>query len=321
MPSQSLSPRTGIKRAAAILLTAVLTVAPACASSITAALERDGVATSGPAEHACTFCPNQDTSVSVSFSQSNFPVPDIPLTLPGFPAHSQIAGSAFVDLSTGVMRGDAFASASGHNEQHQMRFISRMEETIDINLPLGLPAAERVVEFVGIVHGKGTATNRGMGTIGYILDIHGLRFTASASNLGGWEVNSGENNSAIQITPLAIGYQVRITRAIPNSGVMLIQTQLDGTAWAEGRLDTGVGIANAHALDTALLQMILPQGATYTSSSGVFLTEPYAPTSVPEPQTWSLMLAGIGMIARLRRGRAGSRDPQEPRLPPRAQNG
>ena len=40
------------------------------------------------------------------------------------------------------MRGNSFAASYGHNEQHQMRFVSLLRETIDIDVPPGLPAAE-----------------------------------------------------------------------------------------------------------------------------------------------------------------------------------
>ena len=92
-----------------------------------------------------------------------------------------------------------------------------------------------------------------------------------------------------------------MTLPIPTSGVIGIESQLEGAAWAEGRLDRGVGIATMNAHDTAFLTMLLPAGATFTSTSGVFLTSP-----IPEPQTWALMLAGIGLVAGRKRLRLRS---------------
>jgi hypothetical protein len=284
------------------LLLAIVLVSTAPAATILADLDRDGNGIAGPTDFACTVgCANNATSVSVSFN-GGFPPPSIPVVPPGFPTNSEIAGKAFADLKTGVMRGRAHAASFGHNEQHEIRFVSSIRETIDITVPVGLPAAERFVTFIGEVHGNATATNRALSEVLYILDVNGLRASASTHQSTGWDVLSGDGNPRIVLEPLGLGYRFRVTRAIPNSGVMVIETQLEGTAWAEGRLDTGVGIADAHAEDTAFLSMILPAGATYTSQSGVFLTQPF--DAVPEPGTWLLMLSGIGLVSLVRRRRS-----------------
>jgi hypothetical protein len=282
------------------LLLAVVFAEAVTAAQIIAKLDRDGNGIAGPSETACTVgCESDATQVSVSFN-GVFPPPNIPVVPPGFPVNSQIIGSAFADLTTGVMRGEAFAASFGHFERHSMRFVSVIRETIDITLPPGLPAAERVVTFVGEVHGNATASNVASSEILDSLDVNGLRVSAETEENSGWDVIDGEGNPAILIQALATGYRFHVTRAVPASGVMSIETQLEGTGFAEGRVEFGVGVAHAHAADTAFLSMILPPSATYTSESGVFLTQqPFAP--VPEPGTWLLVLTGIGVAIKSRR--------------------
>jgi hypothetical protein len=46
--------------------------------------------------------------------------------------------------------------------------------------------------------------------------------------------------------------------------------------------------------DTAQLSIDLPSGFTFTSNSGVLLSQ--APQSAPEPATWLLMTAGLAAL-------------------------
>jgi hypothetical protein len=53
---------------------------------------------------------------------------------------------------------------------------------------------------------------------------------------------------------------------------------------------------------TAAVTMDLPKDVTFTSNSGVFLTNP--PSAAPEPATWALMMlavGGVGGVLRTRR--------------------
>ena len=53
---------------------------------------------------------------------------------------------------------------------------------------------------------------------------------------------------------------------------------------------------------TAGLSLTNLTGVTYTSDSGVFLTQ--VPSSVPEPATYAIFASGLGIIALLRRRKA-----------------
>jgi hypothetical protein len=178
-----------------------LSAPAASAFDVIAKLERDANANSGPSESACTFCPNTSTQLSVHFN-GGFPPPAAPVAQP---ANTQIVGDAFADLATGVMRGNSFAASYGHNEQHQMRFVSLLRETIDIDLPPGLPVAQRVVTFVGQVTAFANATNRATASAIYSLSVHGVRVAASRHHVDGWAVIDGNDDPAIDITPVMNG--------------------------------------------------------------------------------------------------------------------
>jgi hypothetical protein len=59
----------------------------------------------------------------------------------------------------------------------------------------------------------------------------------------------------------------------------------------------------AQFANTGRIFIRTPEGVTYSSATGQFLTQatPIFATAVPEPETYALMLAGLGMIGLLRR--------------------
>jgi hypothetical protein len=72
-------------------------------------------------------------------------------------------------------------------------------------------------------------------------------------------------------------------------------------------LDCAYGMMCDYA-DTGKVSFVLPSNVSYTSESGVFLSDAGIPVAaVPEPETWALMLAGfatVGGFARRRQMRA-----------------
>lgn len=53
----------------------------------------------------------------------------------------------------------------------------------------------------------------------------------------------------------------------------------------------GGGIAMLDVINTGRAGLIVPDGYAFSSASGVFATAP-----VPEPETYALLLAGLGLV-------------------------
>jgi hypothetical protein len=284
-----MSARISSVMTAAAIVALGLGSAPAQAFNILAELNT-------ASERACTFCANHSTTVGLDVSEGFSPAD--PVVPPGTQVNSEIVGHVRVDLASGSIRGLAHAASYGNLESHTLRFAGLMEEGITISLPAGLPASERVVTFIGSVH-AGAATV-GVATIEsiYSLTINGQRVAAAMQEPGVWHAIDGEGEPGVTTASFSNGMRFTIQFPIPLTGDFLIESQLEGTAFARGDLSEGVGVATVNAGNTATLQMILPAGATFASSSGVFLTAP-----VPEPHTWLLMLAGVGVVAHLARRR------------------
>lgn len=77
------------------------------------------------------------------------------------------------------------------------------------------------------------------------------------------------------------------------SAFYIVEGSLFGQAWDGGSTDL---------INTARISLVLPQGVSFTSGSGDFLT---AVGGVPEPGTWALLVAGFGMVGAVSRRRQG----------------
>ncbi|MEO7056793.1 MAG: PEPxxWA-CTERM sorting domain-containing protein, partial [Caldimonas sp.] len=73
-------------------------------------------------------------------------------------------------------------------------------------------------------------------------------------------------------------------------------------------LNLDCSCATCDFMHTGSIGLSLPEGVSYTSDSGVFLTAGSLPVSpVPEPETWALMLAGLGIVGHFTRRRKETR--------------
>ena len=71
----------------------------------------------------------------------------------------------------------------------------------------------------------------------------------------------------------------------------------------EAYLSAGAAFADLDYGNTLRVSFTLPGNVSYTSDSGVFLSATNPVTPVPEPETWALMLAGLGLTGHLARRR------------------
>ncbi len=77
------------------------------------------------------------------------------------------------------------------------------------------------------------------------------------------------------------------------SAFYIVEGSLFGQAWDGGSTDL---------INTARVSLVLPQGVSFTSGSGDFLT---AVGGVPEPDTWAMLIAGFGLVGAVSRRRHG----------------
>ena len=75
------------------------------------------------------------------------------------------------------------------------------------------------------------------------------------------------------------------------------------TLGIDAYLSAGAAFADLDYGNTLRVSFTLPGNVSYTSDSGVFLSAASAVTPVPEPETWALMMAGLGLLGHFARRR------------------
>jgi hypothetical protein len=288
---------------AAIGLSAGLAALPAHGWELLAKLSRDGNGIAGPSELAGSSRTNKNKTVHADFT-GGFPAETIP---PGWPpTGSEIDGHASASLASGALHGSAHAVAGGLNAQHSMQFDSKLTETITLNLTPGTQAYDDWqagvlrVWVVGQAHGTIGISGAAQANLHFYFTANNIRGvgsthsncvsypTSCSSVWGGIELDSP---SFQQASGGLGGMTVRTSVLVPISRQINIVAQLSGDAYAWSSLASGVGAADANASNTGWISLELPQGVSFSSQSGVFLSSP-----IPEPNQAALLLAGLGLI-------------------------
>ncbi len=206
---------------------------------------------------------------------------------------AKLVATSFVDLASGVIRGSSF-SAAQTGQQGGIRFVGLMRETITL-APGALPG-----EFVTIrahAHGGFTKTNAASAKGGLDLTVNTSHIAAAGSaELNGWSLlftPADFANGTAQHGAIGDGATLEIRTFVPQNRRITIDMQLSGETFARyGFSDPGPASAYVDMLNTASLEIITPHGVSFTSTSGVFMT-----AAVPEPGTWAMLLAGLGLTA------------------------
>jgi hypothetical protein len=133
--------------------------------------------------------------------------------------------------------------------------------------------------------------------IGYMSDALGDIGDTSTSH---WVTGGSSTGPWSQVGPDIFIGTYYLDTAHPD---LMVNMNLDAFS-ANGGWDYGSFSDFGH---TAGFSWVLPEGVTFTSDSGVFLTKaPLGETGgVPEPAAWALMLAGFGSIGAILRSRRG----------------
>lgn len=269
------------------LVAGLVAAVPADAYYILARVEPDGAGIFGPSDVAGQGL-GSEKEVSVVHNQ-------------GFPPNaSELSATARVNLLNGTVRGSAHV-ASYFPQQHTIRFSALLEEQLQISFPVSLPVEERVVVVKAGFHAGWGYTELANASARGVFQL-----IANSKLLGvGYgtdEPGSGYNPKFApdpNVTGEASAGGYNITYRVPFTGTsraLNLSLSLDGTVFARGRMDDPHS-ADINALNTGTIQLELPAGTTFTSTSRVFLSEP-----VPEPGTAVLLAAGLaGLAARRRR--------------------
>jgi len=101
------------------------------------------------------------------------------------------------------------------------------------------------------------------------------------------------------------GIDADFAEAVCKEGAVSIEFNYDLTVWEDAYygISNAINVFNTNYFQdfssTSAFSWILPDGVTYISGSGVFLSA--LPSSVPEPKTWVFMVLGFGLIGKLLR--------------------
>jgi hypothetical protein len=204
--------------------------------------------------------------------------------------HERVAAST--DLSNGELHLD-FSGPGGHDAGARYTDVLYFDptffsgqDTTTLTFTLTLNGTYQGANIVYYFAVQSPVDNLGVESL---YTGQGISEVQDVSSPSSWQLNEQFGDWSA-IGPSVFTGQVTISAANP---WLEIDSELEGGGFF------------ADFAHTAHLDMLLPDGLTYTSASGVFLTAPTTPSGVPEPATWATMLLGFAAIGvSVRRKRA-----------------
>lgn len=143
-------------------------------------------------------------------------------------------------------------------------------------------------EFASSLEDMTTSLEFGNSGIGVVATARGINpFLVSSHSERGW---TSFSYSALDPTHVAFDGIYNLLGSIQTLGI-------------GAYLSAGAAFADLDYGNTLRVSFTLPGNVSFSSDSGVFLTSVNAVTPVPEPETWALMMAGLGLLGHFARRR------------------
>jgi len=228
---------------------------------------------------ATLIAPSTSRAASVFVEAHGLGASPCNTTAPTTATCSSAAGSnqatSFADLASGVLDASAITQAVAD---------ARLTDAISLVLPTGYSAPDVPVTLTLTVPFASVSGNAN------IIDSLALGFTSQTGCIA-----SGDQNC--NVAGIIPGLNLSITEDLSLSALtnIFVQANLNPS----GGSIHGSGSAVA---DPPFLDLILPTGVTFTSESGVFLTQPAGATPLPASLgLFGTGLAGLGLILRRKR--------------------
>jgi hypothetical protein len=286
-----------------------------------------GVAVSAQAQESGTFAYTEvgvgvfagsETNGSEDLSGRNASVAAVVSSPAKSPLGDDITASAgsYVDLASGKM-GNIFASSLfGYS-----RAFAGWQETLHVTVAGATETTLTPIEFNFTFHGTFGKNSTGASNSMMVFaqqpkangDYHQTSFFDG--RIASFRINRSSAGGLAEDEPgyvpdhfLDSGW-LSYEASVDASGDLYTVKAVYGFLGAESPLRLNASIfggssheGNGDFSNTAAVTMRLPDTVTYTSASGVFLTQVDNVSAVPEPMTWMLMVSGFGAAGyRLRR--------------------
>jgi len=202
------------------------------------------------------------------------------------------AAAAYASLPRGQVGAFAVGGVAGSGETGRALALFGDQVTL-LHAPPTPITSEMVVHLHGSLVPDSTGTRFGTATAELFLTVNGnvlvhYTLTDSAPPFRGACIDCDGVAGRMREIGLSVDRDFVVPLALTPQNSVSIGVQIVATAQGDARVDQS---------RTATVSLRLPEGVSFTSASGVFLTQ--AP--IPEAQTWAMMLAGLAVLGWARR--------------------